>query len=109
MQNRWDSGTCLSRVAATVACPPVVVRSGINWRLLGKADLKGEPLAEVEAADFGVGNQFVGGAGAEDAAFGHDVGAVGDGEGFADVMVGDENADALVFEIKDDLADVVDC
>jgi hypothetical protein len=71
-------------------------------------DLQRKPFAEVEAADIGVGDEFVGRAGAEDAAFGHDVGAVGDGEGFADVVVGDEDADSLLFEVEDDLADVVD-
>jgi hypothetical protein len=35
-------------------------------------------------------------AAAEDFAFGHDVGAVGDAEGFADVVVGDEDADSLL-------------
>ena len=75
----------------------------MTWRRLER-----KSFAEVEAADFGVGDEVVRGAGAEDAAFGHYVGAVGDGEGFADVVVGDEDSDALLFEIEDDLADVVD-
>ncbi len=67
-----------------------------------------EVFAEVNAAHFGVVAELVGGAGAEDFALVDDVGAVGDGERFADVVVGDEDADAAVFEIEDDLLQLQD-
>ena len=38
----------------------------------------------------------------------HDVGAVGDAQRLADVVVGDEDADAAVPQVKDDLLDVGD-
>ena len=38
----------------------------------------------------------------------HDVGAIGDAQRFADVVVGDEHADAALLQVKDDLLDVGD-
>ena len=62
-----------------------------------------ETLAEVDAADIDIVTQLVRGSGAEDAPLGDDVGAVGDAEGLADVVVGDQNADAAGLEVEDDL------
>ena len=52
------------------------------------------PFAEIQPPDIIVLDQFVGLAAAEDLAFGHYVGAVGDAEGFADVVVGEKRADS---------------
>ena len=43
----------------------------------------------------------------EDGAFVEEVGAVGDAEGFVNVVVGDENADVAVFEVGDNVLDVL--
>lgn len=56
----------------------------------------------------GVVDELVGGAGEEDAPFLDEVGAVDDGEDFAGVVVGDEDADLLVFEDADEVLDVGD-
>ncbi len=58
--------------------------------------LQREPLAKIQPPDVFVLDQFIRLAGAEYLTFGHDVGSVGDAEGFADVVVGDEDADSLL-------------
>ncbi|MGB7209089.1 MAG: hypothetical protein WBD27_10555, partial [Pyrinomonadaceae bacterium] len=58
--------------------------------------LQREPLAKIQPPDVFVLDQFIRLAGAEYLTFGHDVAAVGDAEGFADFMVGDEHADSLL-------------
>ena len=81
-----------------------LLRRSSEWRL--DCLDEGEALAEVNAFDLGVVAEFLGGASAEDAAFIDDVGAIGDGEGFADVVVGDEHADAAVLQVGDEVADL---
>ena len=44
----------------------------------------------------------------EDAAVVHDVGAVADAEGFAHVVVGDQDANAAIFQVPNDALDVAD-
>ena len=58
-------------------------------------------------------NLIVGGKGLrssalEDVAFIQEVGAVDDGEGFTHIVVGDDYADILVFELSYDVLDVLD-
>ena len=63
---------------------------------------------QINPADLVVGGQAVGRAALENDAAVHDVGAIGDAERFADVVIGDEHADAAVPQVKDDLLDVGD-
>ena len=67
-----------------------------------------EVLAEVFLADFGVVGQLLGGAAFQDGAFVEEVGAVGDGQGLVDVVVGDDHADVHRLEFGDDMLDVLD-
>src|SRR5437762_1087381 len=64
--------------------------------------------AEVKLACDGVVDQEVAGAVAFDAAFADDIGAVADLKSFADIVIGDEDADAFLAEAEDDLLDIVD-
>ena len=57
-----------------------------------------ELVAEVDFAGEGVFGDFARGAGDDDFALADDVGAVGGFEGFADVVVGDKDADAAFLE-----------
>ena len=75
-------------------------------RLADASGLQLEVVAQVNALDLGVAAQFARRTLAEDAALRNDVGAVGDAERFADVVVGDEHADAAVFQIKDYLLQI---
>gem|GEM_PF-3649900 len=53
-----------------------------------------EAFAEVDALDLEVTPKIAGSSGSEDASLVDDVSAVGHGEGFTNVVVGDEDADA---------------
>ena len=53
-----------------------------------------EILAQIDATDHFIGNDFVGCAAHQDFAVVQDIGAVNDFERFAHVVIGDENADA---------------
>ena len=44
----------------------------------------------------------------EDRTLVEEIGAVGDGEGLADIVVGDDDADILVLELGDNVLDVLD-
>jgi len=65
-----------------------------------------EAFAEVDALDFGIVAEVVGAPGAEDFPVVDDVGAVGDGQGFAHVVVGDQDADAVALQLEDDVLDL---
>ena len=69
--------------------------------------LERESLAEIKASDAGVIDQLAWGSAFEDLSLRHYVGAVGDTKGFPDIMVGYQDADALVFQIKDQVPNVV--
>src|SRR5713226_8186026 len=58
---------------------------------------------QVNPAHLVVGRQRLGRAALEDHAAMDDVRAIGDAEGFAHVVIGDQHADAARFEVKDDL------
>lgn len=70
--------------------------------------LEAEVFAEIGAAGFGVVDEGFGGAREEDFAFLDKVGAVDDGEDFAGVVIGDENADLFLLEEADEVLDVGD-
>lgn len=72
------------------------------------ASSEDEIFAEVDLADFLVSGELFGCPGAEQFALNLDVGAVADGERLSDVVVGDEDSDVLVFEVRDDFLYVVD-
>jgi len=62
-----------------------------------------EFVSEVEAASLFVVDEFFGRAFEEDLAIDHEVGAIDDLEGFPDLVIGDENGEAIVFaEFADD-------
>src|SRR5690606_13960186 len=65
-------------------------------------------VAEVDAADFRVADDVLGLALEQDGAARDDRGVVDDLQRLADVVVGDQDADALARQIADDLADVGD-
>ena len=65
-------------------------------------------LAEINPSDLFVIGEFLGCSGLENVAFEKEVGAVGDAEGFVNVMVGDKNADVLFLEFGHDLLNVFD-
>ena len=69
--------------------------------------LERESLAEIKTSDVGVIDQLARGSTLEDLSLRHYVGAVGDAKGFPDIMVGYQDADALVFQIKDQIPNVV--
>ncbi len=65
-----------------------------------------EVLAEVDSAYLFVIGEVFGRAGFEDFAFEKKVGAVGDGEGFLYIVVGDEHANVFLFEFDDNALNV---
>ena len=73
----------------------------------GLGALEDEAGTEVFRADVLVGGQFLRRALLEDHAFIQQIGPVGDGEGLTDVVVGDDDADIAVFQLRDDVLDVL--
>ena len=71
------------------------------WRGTGPrgARLQAESFAQVDAAHVGIGQQRVRSPLREHAAFVEDIRAVADSQGLADVVVGDQHADAAVLEV----------
>src|SRR5215208_5446890 len=63
---------------------------------------------EINSPHIIVGRQLVRGAAPKHAAVVDDVGAVGDAERLAHVVVSDEHADSPLLEVEDDLLDVGD-
>src|SRR5207247_4496374 len=70
--------------------------------------LEGKPVAEVDLARDRVVDDLGGGAGDENSAVVEDVGAIGDRERLAHVVVRDEDPDATLAQPADDLLDVAD-
>ena len=96
-----------------------ITQAGIIFRLLfapyflfgageGIGPLQDEVGAEVFGADLVVGGEGLRGAGLKDRAFVEEIGAVDDGEGLADIVVGDDYAYVLVLQLGDDVLDVLD-
>ena len=71
------------------------------------AFFENEVAAEVFLADIGVVGEVFGGTALKDRALVEEVGTVGDVEGFANVVVGDEDADVTLLEFEDDVLDVL--
>ncbi len=67
-----------------------------------------EVAAEVFFADYGVFGELFGCALEQDFAFEEEVSAVGDGESFRGVVVGDEDADVFLFKFIHDRLDIFD-
>src|SRR5665213_805355 len=86
----------------------------LNWNGFCRAGARqsrngsAEPVAQVDAAHFRVGQDLVGGALKKHFAAVDDGGAVDDVERLADVVVGDQDADAAALQIADHFADVGD-
>ena len=76
------------------------------WVMFLCFEIHPEPFAEVGAAGHGVFGDFAGRARHADAAFADDVGAIGDFQGFTDVVVGDQHADAVSLELGDGFLEV---
>src|SRR3569623_1111658 len=68
-----------------------------------------ELLAEVNLAYQLVFQHFIRRAFGDHLAFGKDVGAFADAQGFTDIVVGDQHADAAVVQMLDDALDVAHC
>lgn len=67
-----------------------------------------EVLSQIDLADHRVGSQLLGRTRLEDFTLEQQVGTVGDGQRFIDVVVGDDDADILVLQRSDDALDVFD-
>ena len=67
-----------------------------------------EPFAQVKPAHVCVGDEIGRPAAAEDFSVRHYIRTVGNSQRFADVMVGYQDTDALVFEVEYYLSDIVD-
>ena len=67
--------------------------------------LEAEILAQINAAHGLVGDDVIGIAAAQYAAFVDDIGAIADTQGFAHIVVGDQHPDRAVFEESDDALD----
>ena len=91
---KW--GICLLRPLVLGLCP-----------LHGDGALQHEARAEVLGADVFVRRQGFRRPLLEDRPFIQEVGPVRDGEGLADVVVGDDHADVAVLELGDDVLDVL--
>ncbi len=63
-------------------------------------------FAQINLTDGFVVDDFIRGAGSKHGPFADDVGVIGNAQGFAHVVVGDEYADAALFEEADDLLDL---
>src|SRR5438093_13668154 len=63
---------------------------------------------QINPADLVVVGQSIGSAALKDDAAVDDIGAIGDAERLADIVIGDEDADARVPEVKDDFLNVGD-
>src|SRR5687767_3980059 len=83
-------------------------RVSIAMGVLVPSDLQRKLLAEVDLSGYRIMGDLVGRTGHEDLAIVENVGAIGDCERLAHVVVGDEDADAPLLEPADDLLDVAD-
>src|ERR1044072_4561987 len=70
-------------------------------------DLHSEFLTEIEATYFSIFRQSAGRPRPKNLAFSHDVSAVGDPESFADVVIGNQNADAAAAQIQNHALNII--
>src|SRR5579872_6583578 len=76
----------------------------------GGREARSEPefLAEIKPSDIGIADDLVRGALGENFPRIDDVGAVGEAERLADIVIGDQDADAAIGEVPDEILDVAD-
>src|SRR3546814_3788459 len=77
-----------------------------HWN--GSGHSQRETLAQIQAAHLGIGDEFGRRAGEQYLAVIDDAGAVDEVERLADIMVGDQHADAARLEIGDEIPNVAD-
>ena len=65
-----------------------------------------EVRPQIHLLDKRVGGELLGSAGLEDATLEQEVGAVGDGEGLVNVMIGDDDTYVFFFQLFDDSLDI---
>jgi hypothetical protein len=70
-------------------------------------NLQAESFAQIKPPHIRVFNQFRRRAAAQNFPFRHNISAVGDAESFADIVVGNQNSDALIFQIKNNFPNIV--
>src|SRR5581483_1130737 len=116
----WASNAKISGRGTRMALPMMSVRSHCllqiqpcsRWKTSGVpaaadaipviiSDAEREGFAEVDALYFRIATQRFRAAGAENPAVVDDVGAIGDLEGLAHVVVGDQDADAGALQVED--------
>src|SRR3984893_3425909 len=103
----WRSGVITTRWVARRERRMVRLAWVALWIAAWVAS-EGELLAEIDLAGPGILRELRGGAGGEDLSNVEDIGAVGDGQRLAHVVVRDEDADAALLEAPHDLLDVTD-
>src|SRR5713226_9141513 len=99
---RGEGSSAYSRFAGGARGLRAEARSGTLKRAPQMPLTQGECFAQVDSFHLRVASQFPRGAGPKDAAVVDDIGAVGDTEGLAHIMVGDQDADAGLFQAEDD-------
>src|SRR5262245_41170263 len=72
-------------------------------------DLHTELFTEIESSNFGVFCQVARRTRAKYSSLSHDVSTVSHSQGFANVVIGDQNSDATAAQIKDYRLNVVNC
>src|SRR4051812_6592511 len=75
----------------------------------GQLLLEREPLAKVNPAHVPVADDFGRCSLLQHLSLVNDVGAIDDVERIADIVVGDEHADAAILQMHDEIANIVDC
>src|SRR5690242_10320135 len=83
-------------------------RRSMRWLMAIARPLERESFAQVDAANVLVEHDLRRRALAQDLATMEDVGAVDDVERLADIVVGDQDADAAVLEVRHQIADLAD-
>src|SRR5690606_29497737 len=79
------------------------------WAPAGRVlHLQAEGVPQVDATHVRIGQQRVRSPLREHAAFAEDIRPVANAQGLADVVVGDQHADAAVLEVADDALDLAD-
>ena len=68
--------------------------------------LHSEVFAEIRLSGFGIIDEFFTRPFAKDSAFEHNVRTVHDVQGFAHVVVGDDNAETLILQVANDVLNV---
>src|SRR5580704_11101906 len=104
--SRSSEGSCSNRMACcscgvmVSCCPMRSCRLGFNILLLDPS-LQFEILAQVHLTNLRVGKNLIRRSGGEHRPLTDDVGAAADTQGLADIMIGNEHADALVGQVLD--------